>query len=192
MLLKERSHVLHQHHQVERIGGRLLEVVLHVPGLRGLVLGVNEQDSRADRVRRIYASQEDILEKGAPEARSLVFAIDGEPREEDRRHWPGPWLPLERASRSVLWGDLGGRESVVADDRLTVVQRRDEHAGGVRRLRTERMPLQPVAERRLAAVEVLKPMLLPERLGPPVRHRLGCREDARLGEELLKAGLFLR
>ena len=54
------------------------------------------------------------------------------------------------------------------------------------------MPLQPVVERRLAAVEVVDAMLLPERLGPPVSHALRAREDARLGEELLEAGLLLR
>jgi hypothetical protein len=43
--------------------GRLLEVVSHLPGHRGVMLRVNEQDSRADRIRRLHAAQEDILEK---------------------------------------------------------------------------------------------------------------------------------
>src|SRR5437867_10067538 len=105
------------------------------------------------------------------------------PGEENCRHRSSASLALERASGGVFGRHLGRGERVVANDRLAIVQRRHEYAGGVRRLRTERMPLQPVVERRLATVEVLEPMLLPERLRPPVCHALRRREDARLGEE---------
>jgi hypothetical protein len=36
---------------MERIGRGLLEAVLHVPGLRRFVLGVDELDPSADRIR---------------------------------------------------------------------------------------------------------------------------------------------
>jgi len=53
--LEKRSHVLHQHQQLERVGGRLLEAVLHVPRLRRVVLRMDEQNTGADRIRGLHA-----------------------------------------------------------------------------------------------------------------------------------------
>lgn len=54
------------------------------------------------------------------------------------------------------------------------------------------MSLEPLVERRLVAPELVDAMVLPERLGAPVRHALLGGENARLGEELLKTALLLR
>jgi hypothetical protein len=91
--------------------------------------------------------------------------VDCESSEEDRRHWPRPRLTLERGSGRLDRRNLRGGERVVTDDRLSVVERRGEHAGGARRVRPARVSLQPLVERRLAAVELVEAMLPPERLG---------------------------
>lgn len=54
------------------------------------------------------------------------------------------------------------------------------------------MSLEPLVECGLTASELVKAMLLGERLGLPVRHALLGAEDARPGEELLEPGVVLR
>src|SRR5216684_3615026 len=156
------------------------------------MLGVDEQDARADRIGGLDAAQQDVLEKRAAEAGALVLAVDGEPGEQDRRHRARAWLPLERSRSRVFRSDLRGGERVVADDGLAVLERRHEDTGGVGCLGGVRMSLQPLVECGLAALELVEAMALPERLGALVRHALLGGENARLGEELLKTGLFLR
>src|SRR5581483_223379 len=98
---EKRPHVLQQHEQLERVCGRLLEVELHVPTLRGLVLGVHKEHARSDRLRCLGAPEEDVLQERPAEACALVALVDGEAREQDRGDWPGTRLALRRPRRCV-------------------------------------------------------------------------------------------
>ena len=63
VVIDERANILHEHHQVEGIGGRLLEPVLQIPSLRALVLCMHEKDSNSDRVGRLDRPKQDVLKQ---------------------------------------------------------------------------------------------------------------------------------
>src|SRR6266540_6873180 len=94
--LQQPTDVLHQQLEVERVGGGWLEAVLEVPGLGAVVLGVDEQDARADRLGGLRRAQNGVLEHGAADAGALVAFVHGESREQDRRDGSVAWLTLER------------------------------------------------------------------------------------------------
>jgi hypothetical protein len=156
------------------------------------VLRVYEQNARPDHVRRLDTTQEDVLKEGPSQSRALVHAINGEPREKNGRDRSRSRLALERSRDRLFRSDLGGGESVVTDDSLTVVERRHKHTCGVRSVSDAGVALEPLVERGLAAVEVVKPMLFLERPGRAIAQALFGREDVRLGEEPLEPGLVLR
>ena len=92
------------------------------------MLGVHEEDSGTDRVRGIDAAKKDVLKEGAAEACSLMLSVNRKPGEENRRDGPGAWLALQSASGRFVGRELGRSERVIADDRLTVIERGDEYA----------------------------------------------------------------
>lgn len=116
---------------MERVGRRLLEAEPQVPRLGRVVLGMDEEYTRADDLGCFHASQEHVLEQRAAETCALVSFVDREASEEDRGHRARSGLTLERSLRRIFRGDLGRRDRVVADNGLPVFQRHDEHARGV-------------------------------------------------------------
>jgi hypothetical protein len=93
------------------------------------MLGVDEQDAGADRLRRFKATEDDVLNDRLPETRALVLSADGEPGEQDRRDRASSRLALERSPCRFVRCSLGSREHIVASDRLAVVERDTEHTG---------------------------------------------------------------
>jgi hypothetical protein len=126
--LKERANVLQEHEQVKRVGWRFLESELHVPALRGIVLGVDQQDPSADGLSRLDAPKQRVLQERSPEASALAVAVDCEPGEQDRRHWSNPRLTFERSGGRILRRDLRRSKREIADDGLAIVERRHEDA----------------------------------------------------------------
>ena len=190
--LQERPHVFQKHEQVERVGRRFLKAEPRVPRLRSLVLCMDEEQSRPDRVGCLDASKEHVLKQRSAEALALLALVDRESRQQDRRHGACSRLALERSGGRVLRGDLGRSECVVADNCLSILEGRDKDTRGVGGLCGVGAPFEPLVECRLTTLELVQAMLFAERLGAPVSHALFGREDARLREEPLKPRVLLR
>lgn len=188
---QELANVLHEKEKVQAVRRGLLEGVLHVERLGGLVLGMHKQQACPDHLSSLDAAKQGVLEKRATKPNALVIRIHCEAGQEDRRYRAAFRLALQDPLRCLIRGNQRGCEREVAHDRFPVVQCRDVDPRRVGGLGAKRIPLEPRVKLRLTGLKVIEAVMLPERLGGPVRHRLfGC-EDAWLGEELLQTRLLL-
>ena len=88
-------------------------------------------------------------------------------------------LALSRSRRCRLGRNLSGGKRVVPDDRLAVGERHDQHPRRATRVRRERVALEPLVQRRLAAGEPVQVVVLSERLRAAIAHTLLGREHTR-------------
>jgi len=172
---------------VQRVGWRFLESVLHVPPLRLVVLRVHQEDSGSDLVSGRNTTPQYVLQKRATNAGTLVLGVDRESREKNRGHRARARLARERPGSRFVRPYFCRRESVVPDDGLLIVKGRDIDPCRVGSMCLSRVLLQPVIEGRFAAMELVEPVTLLERLGVPVGHEplLGY-EHAGAGEQPLQ------
>jgi len=176
---------------VERVGGRRFEAEAQTPRLRSVVLRVHEQHPCSERIGRDDAAPHNVAEQRLPEPGALVILVHREPRQQNGRYRTRRRLTLPNSLGCVARGDLRRSERVIADHGLGIVQRRNEDLRGVRRVRRAGVPQEPLVERRLAATEIVEPVLPRERLRVPVAQEL-LLEDVRPSEQLRETWILLR
>src|SRR5438874_13437415 len=78
--------VLHQEHQVERIGRRLFETVFQVEGPGPGMFCMNQDHAGPDDAGRFTRPGERVLQQRRSETATFVPNVSGEPSEQDRRY----------------------------------------------------------------------------------------------------------
>ena len=94
--------VLHQQHQMKRVGGRLLAAwdEMKVEAARLLTLSVDKKASASDLRAKFGHLADDILEQPGPQAPSFVCNINAQAGEKRNRLWVPP-CTLAKPLRSV-------------------------------------------------------------------------------------------
>jgi hypothetical protein len=122
--------------------------------------GVHDDDLEADLGGQLRKSMQGSDQQLRTQPPALTAGVDGQPRDQDRRHGIGPVTDPQCAG-GIVGVDLVGPLGVVADDPLTIDG--EEGAGVSSALGLGCVPAQPLVEVVLAARERLAVVGLGER-----------------------------
>jgi len=142
--------VLEHQEQVVRVSRAGLEFPRLVPLPRCIVLGMDQQAANACDVGSLSGAQQRILEQGLAQTFTLMLFVHCEPGQ-DHDWYRITRQPLHHSRRRGLGIDTADRQTVEADHHVLVAA--DVGLGAVGLLVDERVALQELVQRGMAAVE---------------------------------------
>ena len=150
------------------IGRAWLEVEMFIETFGRIIFGVDEERTDTRNTCRIECPQHRILEKGGAQPFTLFSRIHGEPGKDHERHGMTRYS-LDNPFRRLAVCDAPDRQAVIADNPAATADNIGLGTAGL--LADEGVAFQKAVEFRLAAVEGIRIMLMPDFLGGPERLR---------------------